>query len=42
MGNVEVHDLAPKEGDNRKELNLSKKVNYKQFVKVSTSLVSSL
>ncbi len=35
MGNVEVHDLAPKDGDNRKELNLSRKVTHKQFVKVS-------
>lgn len=34
MGNYETHDLAPVRDDERKELNLSRKVTYKQFCKV--------
>ncbi|XP_050413834.1 uncharacterized protein LOC126828227 [Patella vulgata] len=33
MGNVEVHDLAPVRSDERKELNLSRKISYKQYEK---------
>ncbi|ESO91419.1 hypothetical protein LOTGIDRAFT_228841 [Lottia gigantea] len=33
MGNVEVHDLAPVRDDERKELNLSRKISYKQYEK---------
>lgn len=33
MGNYETHDLAPVRDDERKELNLSRKVTYKQFCK---------
>lgn len=36
MGNVEVHDLAPVRADERKELNLSRRVNYKQYLKVGS------
>ncbi|XP_045165426.1 uncharacterized protein LOC123529251 isoform X2 [Mercenaria mercenaria] len=31
MGNVEVHNLSPVREDERKELNLSRKLNYKQY-----------
>ncbi|KAL4226821.1 hypothetical protein ACF0H5_014799 [Mactra antiquata] len=31
MGNVEVHDLSPVREDERKELNLSRQLNYKQY-----------
>ena len=34
MGNVEVHDFAPVHDYERKELNLSKKITYKQYFKV--------
>ncbi|XP_046575279.1 uncharacterized protein LOC124283294 [Haliotis rubra] len=33
MGNIEAHDFAPVRADERKELNLSKKISYKQFCK---------
>ncbi|XP_048739714.2 uncharacterized protein LOC125654015 [Ostrea edulis] len=33
MGNYETHDLAPVRDDERKDLNLSRKVTYKQFCK---------
>ncbi|XP_061178913.1 uncharacterized protein LOC133187526 [Saccostrea echinata] len=33
MGNYETHDLAPVRDDERKELNLSRKITYKQYCK---------
>ena len=35
MGNVEMHDLAPVRDDERKELDISRKVNYKYYCKVT-------
>ena len=37
MGNIEGHDITPVRDDIRKELNLSRKITYKQFCKVRTS-----
>lgn len=34
MGNVEVHDLAPVRDDERKMLDLSRRVSFKQYSKV--------
>ena len=34
MGNIEAHDFAPVRPDERKELNLSRKPTYKQYLKV--------
>ncbi len=34
MGNTEGHDIKPVRDDVRKELNLSRKITYKQFSKV--------
>ena len=34
MGNIEAHDFAPVRPDERKELNLSRKPTYKQYMKV--------
>ena len=34
MGNAETHDFAPVRGDERRELNLSRKVNHKQYARV--------
>ena len=33
MGNVETHDLAPVRDDERKELNLARKITYRQYKK---------
>ena len=38
MGNVEAHDFAPVRADERKVLNLSRKVTPKQYVKVRLSI----
>ena len=37
MGNIEGHDITPVRDDIRKELNLSRKITYKQFCKVRTT-----
>ena len=37
MGNIEGHDINPVRDDIRKELNLSRKITYKQFCKVRTT-----
>ena len=42
MGNVEMHDLAPVRDDERKELDISRKVNYKQYCKVKTYFLIKL
>lgn len=42
MGNYETHDLAPVRDDERKELNLSRKVTYKQFCKVRINWILKL
>lgn len=42
MGNYETHDLAPVRDDERKELNLSRKVTYKQFCKVRINWILNL
>ena len=34
MGNTEAHDVVPRKEDFRKELNISRKVTHKQFVRV--------
>ena len=34
MGNIEAHDFAPVRADERKVLNLGRKVSPKQYVKV--------
>ena len=38
MGNVEVHDLAPVRTDERKMLDLSRKVSFKQYNKVHINI----
>ena len=40
MGNVEAHDFAPVRADERKVLNLSRKVTPKQFVKVKQGIIT--
>ena len=40
MGNIEAHDFAPVRADERKLLNLSRKVTPKQYVKVSCEAIA--
>ncbi len=39
MGNAEGHDVKPITSDDRKELNLSRNISYKQFIKVMFNVV---